>query len=88
MTSPPKRVLISGFRSLDYRLVQTYYNSFLWKTTAPPHVVYEILKRLKLKTYKPEDLFKNLAEGSVGHIVLSKPVLAGVEPSFEWEEVK
>lgn len=42
--NPSKKEIIAGFRSLDYMVNQTYYNPDLWKTNAPPEIVYDIFK--------------------------------------------
>ena len=34
----------TAFKSLGYKTSQTYYNSKLWKTDAPPEVIYDIFK--------------------------------------------
>ena len=41
---PKNNQLKAGFVSLGYKLVQTYYNHTLFKTDAPPEVMYDILK--------------------------------------------
>jgi tRNA (guanine26-N2/guanine27-N2)-dimethyltransferase len=82
LINPTKEQIIAGFRSLNYMLCQTYYNSYLWKTNAPPSVIYEIFKQFKLQTYGKDDIFKNLKEGTVGHTVLSKPTPEGLEVNF------
>lgn len=42
--SPPKMKLIAGFKSLNYEACQTFYNSSLWKTDAPPEVIYDLFR--------------------------------------------
>lgn len=44
--NPKKSQLIAAFRSVDYMAVQTYYSPKLYKTNAPPEVVYDIFKSL------------------------------------------
>jgi hypothetical protein len=45
-----------------YKAVQTYYNSKLWKTNAPPEILYDIFKAYKWNLYKndKEKVFQNL----------------------------
>jgi len=45
--TPPKREIIAGFRSLGFNACQTYYDPRLWKTNAPPQIVYDVVKSYK-----------------------------------------
>lgn len=45
--TPPKREIIAGFRSLGFNACQTYYDQRLWKTNAPPQIVYDVAKSYK-----------------------------------------
>jgi len=47
MTTMSKKELQAGFRSLGYKCAQTYYSHSLWKTDAPPEVVYDVFKKFK-----------------------------------------
>ena len=47
--SMPKKSIFAAFKSLDYKLVQTYYNPLLYKTDAPHEVIYDIFKAWKQK---------------------------------------
>ena len=47
VVNPTKAQVIAAFRSLDYMVNQTYYSPTLWKTNAPPEVVYDIFKQFK-----------------------------------------
>jgi len=37
----------AAFASLNYKLIQTYYDGDLWRTDAPPEAVYDIFKKWK-----------------------------------------
>jgi tRNA (guanine26-N2/guanine27-N2)-dimethyltransferase len=56
-----KSKLIAAFRSLDYMITQSYYDPKLFKTNAPPEVIYDIFKawvgQLKLKGHRVLILF-------------------------------
>ena len=45
--NPRKEQVHAAFKSLNFRLCQTYYNGDLWKTDAPPEAVYDIFKKWK-----------------------------------------
>ena len=51
VANPRKGQLVAAFNSLDYMLTQTYYEAKLFKTNAPPDVIYDIFKQWKNKTY-------------------------------------
>ena len=36
--------LIAAFKSLDFKVSQSYYDPVLYKTDAPPEVIYDIFK--------------------------------------------
>lgn len=87
MENPSKSEIIAGFRSLNYPLCQTYYDSNLWKTTAPPEVIYDIFKSWKkLKTEQGDGYMKNVNEGTPAHTILSREI--SVNPNFDVEQVK
>jgi tRNA (guanine26-N2/guanine27-N2)-dimethyltransferase len=50
--NPGKAQFMYAMNQLGYKAVQTYYSSKLWKTNAPPHVLYDIFKVFKTQTYK------------------------------------
>ena len=52
-----------------YKAVQTYYNSKLWKTNAPPEVLYDIFKSYKwfLNKNDKEKVFQNLNKTTAGY---------------------
>ena len=75
LVSPTKEQIIAGFRSINYILCQTYYSGYLWKTNAPPEVIYEVFKQFKLQKYPEEDVFRNCKEGTLAHKILSKASL-------------
>ena len=41
---PKKSQIVAGFRSLDYMISQSFYDPKLWKTNAPPDVIYDVFK--------------------------------------------
>ena len=47
--NPTKNQLFTAFKSLDYEVTQTYYNPKLYKTNAPPDVVYDVFKAYVIK---------------------------------------
>jgi tRNA (guanine26-N2/guanine27-N2)-dimethyltransferase len=49
--NPRKGQLFAAFNSLGYLLRQTYYDSKLFKTNAPPEVIYDIFKAWKSEVY-------------------------------------
>lgn len=52
-----------------YKAVQTYYNSKLWKTNAPPEILYDIFKSYKWNLYKNDQkkVFQNLNKTTAGY---------------------
>jgi hypothetical protein len=59
--------------------VQTYYSPDLWKTDAPPEVIYEVLREYKLQQFQgdKDKLLANLKETQPGARILKKePVVA------------
>ncbi len=84
--NPTKLQLLSAFNSLGHLATQTYYNPSLFKTNAPPTVVYDILKYFKWQEVAGKEEAKysgNVKEGSVGRLILQKPIKH--EPSFNHE---
>ena len=71
-TNPTKKQIYSAFSSLGYKLCQTYYSGDLWKTDAPPEVVYDIFKKWKEET-TPDSYLSNVPEGNPARIILNKP---------------
>ena len=80
--NPDKAKIHSAFASLGYKLCQTYYNGDLWKTDAPPEVVYDIFKAWKKKV-TPESYTSNVAKGSPAVGMLERDVAR--EPDFEYK---
>lgn len=74
--NPTKNQIIAGFRSLDYMVTQTYYDPKLWKTNAPPEVVYDIIKAFKKQLCEKEgtEFMLNVHELSPMHAILAKPI--------------
>jgi len=72
---------------LGYTVAQTYYEPKLYKTDAPPEVVYDIYKQIKIQQSGGDSLklFKNVPESSPAFRILSKK--PEVNPSFNEEEV-
>ena len=62
----------AAFASLGHRICQTYYNGELWKTDAPPEVIYDIFKQWKQEK-TPEQYLSNVAKTSPAHVILEKP---------------
>jgi hypothetical protein len=80
--------MIAAFNSLGYLITQTYYDPKLFKTNAPPEVIYDIFKAWKHEVYggDKEKMFRNINEGSLAHRILSKDV--SVKPNFDEEQVQ
>ena len=79
--NPEKKKIHAAFASLGHRLCQTYYNGDLWKTDAPPEVVYDILKKYK-KQVTPEQYVENVAAGSPARNILAKPIVHDCDFAF------
>ena len=71
---------------LGYKAVQTYYSSKLWKTNAPPEVIYDIFKAYKIKLYKNDEskILANLSKTTAGYRIFNKPLLHP-ELSFDFK---
>lgn len=67
VSNPRKNQLMAAFNSLGYLITQTYYEPKLFKTNAPPEVVYDIFKAWKHEVYggDREKLLRNLQENSL-----------------------
>ena len=85
VANPTKAQLIAGFKSLNYKAVQTYYDPNLWKTNAPPEVWYDIFKSFKKHHYE-QDYMHNVGENSVAHKILTREIVH--EPSFEVDKAQ
>ena len=81
-TNPSKKQIYSAFSSLNYKLCQTYYSGALWKTDAPPEVVYDIYKKFKEEA-TPEQYLSNVPEGNPARFILNKP--RSVEANFNYK---
>jgi tRNA (guanine26-N2/guanine27-N2)-dimethyltransferase len=86
--NPTLREITAGFSSLEYRIAQTYYEPTLWKTDAPPEVVYEIFKAYKMMQSEgnEEEFLKNVHPSSSMHTCMKKPIT--VKPDFNTENLK
>lgn len=86
--NPRKGQLLAAFQSLGYMLTQTYYEPKLFKTNAPPEVIYDIFRAWKAQVYDndKEKIMKNISETSVAYRILQREVQ--VKPSFDEEQVK
>ena len=75
--NPRKTQLLAAFNSLGYLLTQTYYDPKLFKTNAPPEVIYDIFRAWKHKSVGGDKskLFKNVSETSLSHRLLQKDVM-------------
>lgn len=83
MKPPKKQEIICGFRSLDFMVQQTYYDSGLWKTNAPLTTVYDILKAYKAlqSATSATETFQNVVTDSPAYRMLSRENT--LKPSFE-----
>lgn len=72
VSNPRKGQLVAAFNSLDYMLTQTYYEAKLFKTNAPPEVIYDIFKQWKSKIYEndPEKMMRNISDKSPSYRIL------------------
>jgi len=86
MGTMSKKELTAGFQSLGYKVNQTYYSHSLWKTDAPPEVVYDVFKKYKKKMF-PDEYLRNCEPTSTAFKILSVPMLED-EPDFEFEKPK
>eukprot|EP00347_Sterkiella_histriomuscorum_P008091 403346405 len=86
--NPKKNELFTAFKSLGYNLTQTYYEPKLYKTNAPPEVIYDIFKAFKTQDVKndQQQLFKNIHLSSFAHRILSAPIKH--QPNFVEEIVE
>lgn len=77
MQNPNKKEFIYAMNQIGYKAVQTYYNSKLWKTNAPPDVLYDVFKVHKYMQFKNDQtkIFANLSEKSAGYRIFQKPLL-------------
>lgn len=68
MQNPSKKEFMYAMNQLGYKAVQTYYNSKLWKTDAPPDVLYDLFKAHKHWQFKNDQakILANLSEKSAG----------------------
>ncbi len=64
----------SAVKSLNYNIVQSYYNPVLFKSNASSEVLYDILRVYKKNITKEEDFLKNVKEGTYKERLLQKPV--------------
>lgn len=71
--NPTKNQVLAGFKSLGFKVCQTYYNPDLWKTDAPPEAVYDIFKQFKLEfSESKDDIMKNVKPDTAAHAILTK----------------
>ena len=69
-------------KSLNYKLVQSYYDPVLIKTNAPSEVLYDILKIYKNNNLKnKDDLFKNVKENTYRYNIIKK-ASSDIQPVF------
>ncbi len=69
-----------AINSLGYKMVQSYYDPNLFKTDAPPEVIYDIMKSYKKENYKEEEYLKNVNKDSYKYNILMKDIK--VKPKF------
>jgi hypothetical protein len=85
LATAPKSEIVAGFNSLNYDVVQTYYDHNLWKTNAPPEAVYDIFKHLKQKHCEGDEYLRNCPESSIAHKILSAPMSSDKVPNFDFD---
>lgn len=70
--NPRKGQILAAFNSLGYMVAQTYYDPKLFKTNAPPEVVYDIFKAWKhhVSGGDPKKVLLNITEGSLAHRII------------------
>ena len=78
-----RKATFSAFKSLNYELVQTYYKPQLYKTNAPPSVVYDIFKSWKQKSLEGKDKKITDKWSGVALNIWTKPIEA--IPDFEYQ---
>ncbi len=86
--NPTKNEVIAGIRSLNFKGVQTYYNPNLWKTDAPPEVIYDMIKSHKKEQCDKDksDFFLNIHKTSPMLEILNRPIVH--KPDFSIEQMK
>ena len=86
--NPSKVQTVAAFESLGYKVSQTYYNAKLWKTNAPPEVIYDIFKQYKLNMHQGdmEKYYGTISKNSPSYRILEKKVEH--KPSFNVAEKK
>ena len=72
--NPRKGQILAAFNSLGYMVSQTYYDPKLFKTNAPPEVVYDIFKSWKnhISGNDPKKVFLNVPEGSLAQRIMQR----------------
>jgi len=75
--NPSKKEFVRALDQYGYQAVQTYYNAKLWKTNAPPDVLYDLFKAHKWWSHNQDEakVFTNLKEGTPGDRILKKPLI-------------
>lgn len=70
--------------------MQTYYSGKLWKTDAPPEVLYDLFSKFKKYENKgdEEKVFANLKESQPGYRILKNNTYADVKISFDVDKAK
>jgi len=73
---------------LNFKGVQTYYNANLWKTDAPPEVIYDLIKSHKKEHCEKDklDFFLNIHKTSPMLEILNRPIVH--KPNFDIEQLK
>jgi hypothetical protein len=85
VVNPTSKEIVSGFSSLGYHIVQTYYEPKLWKTDASPETVYDVIRSYKSTICEREksDIMHNIHEQSCMRRILEKPLT--IKPNFSYE---
>ena len=88
--NPSKQQFLYALSQYGYSAVQTYYSGKLWKTDAPPEVLYDLFKRFKYHSNDDDEskVFANLKETTPGHRILKKDAVKVADISFDVDKAK
>jgi tRNA (guanine26-N2/guanine27-N2)-dimethyltransferase len=84
---PKKQEIYTAFKSLGHEITQTYYDPKLFKTTAPPEVIYDVFKAFKKKLSEKDEKFylNGVKERSLSMNILQRDIEH--KPNFDKEVV-
>ncbi|KRX01914.1 hypothetical protein PPERSA_05753 [Pseudocohnilembus persalinus] len=85
---PSKKELESAFKSLGYQFCPTFTNPDIYKTDAPNNIIYDIVKKYKIKLVGEENLFNKIEQDKlpVPYKLLSREV--EIDPKFDLQIAK